>query len=339
MTGSRSSPLALAAASHPRSQLTVAIDERSLGFWALGFGRANPNGLPAAVICSSGTAVANLLPAVVEASQSNIPLLLLTADRPFELRDTGANQTIDQVKIFGSYTRWSSDVTPPSDAFSGRLILSTIDTAIRFATAPAAAGPVHLNLQFREPLAPASAAWSPARFLQGLDDWQGSAEPYTSQVLLNPVGFLNPSRDAAAAAAGSAELKYVLQLLLQAQRGLVVVGEQNDPGSAAAAMQLAAALGWPLAADVLSGLRIGSSSSSGGLQQRQQRQQHVLVHHLDHILLDADSPGSVESWWSQLQPDVVLQMGPRVTSKRVNQFMVGTTWLVLTAPSYLSETP
>jgi hypothetical protein len=79
--GSRSSPLALAAASHPRSQLTIAIDERSLGFWALGFSRANPSGLPAAVICSSGTAVANLLPAVVEASQSNVPLLLLTADR------------------------------------------------------------------------------------------------------------------------------------------------------------------------------------------------------------------------------------------------------------------
>jgi 2-succinyl-5-enolpyruvyl-6-hydroxy-3-cyclohexene-1-carboxylate synthase len=80
-SGSRSSPLALAAASHPRSQLTIAIDERSLGFWALGFSRANPSGLPAAVICSSGTAVANLLPAVVEASQSNVPLLLLTADR------------------------------------------------------------------------------------------------------------------------------------------------------------------------------------------------------------------------------------------------------------------
>lgn len=93
--GSRSSPLALAVAHHPRARLNVCIDERSLAFWALGYGRAK--GLPAAVITSSGTAVANLLPAVVEASLSHVPMIMLTADRPTELRDTGANQTIDQV--------------------------------------------------------------------------------------------------------------------------------------------------------------------------------------------------------------------------------------------------
>lgn len=95
--GSRSSPLALAAARHARTQLNICIDERSLAFWALGYGRAS--GAPAAVITSSGTAVANLLPAVVEASLSGVPMLVLTADRPFELRDTGANQTIDQVRL------------------------------------------------------------------------------------------------------------------------------------------------------------------------------------------------------------------------------------------------
>ncbi|GIL93095.1 hypothetical protein Vretifemale_20557 [Volvox reticuliferus] len=94
--GSRSSPLAHAIASHPRARLNVCIDERSLGFWALGYGRSS--GRPAAVVTSSGTAVANLLPAVVEASLSGVPLLLLTADRPAELRDTAANQTIDQTR-------------------------------------------------------------------------------------------------------------------------------------------------------------------------------------------------------------------------------------------------
>lgn len=93
--GSRSSPLTHAIACHPRARLNVCIDERSLGFWALGYGRAA--GRPAAVVTSSGTAVANLLPAVVEASLSGVPMLLLTADRPAELRDTAANQTIDQV--------------------------------------------------------------------------------------------------------------------------------------------------------------------------------------------------------------------------------------------------
>ena len=117
--------------------------------------------LPAALITSSGTAVANLLPAVVEASQSNIPMLLITADRPSEMRDTGANQTIDQVKIFGGYTRWAIDVAPPDHEVPVRGLLTSADAAVRFATGTPA-GPVHINCQFREPLAPAAADWPPS---------------------------------------------------------------------------------------------------------------------------------------------------------------------------------
>ena len=119
---------------------------------------ALPCSMPAAVITSSGTAVANLLPAVVEASQSNIPLLLITADRPSEMRDSGANQTIDQVKIFGGYTRWAVDVPPPDPAVPVRALLTTTDAAVRFATGTPA-GPVHINCQFREPLAPNVVEW------------------------------------------------------------------------------------------------------------------------------------------------------------------------------------
>ena len=105
--------------------------------------------------------MANLLPAVVEASHSNIPMLLITADRPSEMRDSGANQTIDQVKIFGGYTRWAVDVPPPDHIVPVRGLLTTTDAAVRFATGNPA-GPVHMNCQFREPLAPAVADWPQA---------------------------------------------------------------------------------------------------------------------------------------------------------------------------------
>ena len=126
--------------------LPLLADERSLGFWALGFGRAT--GRPAVVLTSSGTAVATLLPAAVEASQSGMPLLLLTGDRPAELRDSGANQTIDQVKIFGGFTRWHADLPAPLDTLPARTVLSAVDTAVQHATG-LPAGPVHLNCQFR----------------------------------------------------------------------------------------------------------------------------------------------------------------------------------------------
>ena len=120
--GSRSTPLALAAEKHPCARVVVCVDERSLAFYALGVGKgAGSSSAGACVITSSGTAVANLLPAAVEASASNAPLLLLTADRPPELRDTGANQTIDQVKIFGSFTRYSVDLAPPGDGSPARV--------------------------------------------------------------------------------------------------------------------------------------------------------------------------------------------------------------------------
>src|SRR5687768_8931889 len=110
--GSRSTPLVVAAAEHARTRTVVCHDERSLGFFALGYAKGAHQ--PAAVIVTSGTAVANLFPAVVEASMDEVPLIVLSADRPAELRGSGANQTIDQVKIFGDYARYFVDLPPPT---------------------------------------------------------------------------------------------------------------------------------------------------------------------------------------------------------------------------------
>lgn len=149
--GSRCTPLTLAVAARNDVQVIQHFDERGLAFAAVGYGRAT--GRCAAVICTSGTAVANLLPAVVEASLDHVPLLLLTADRPPELRDQGANQTIDQVKIFQQYVRWFSDLPCPAPELKPDFWRSQV----RHGVARTVTGPVHLNCMFREPFGVRSA--------------------------------------------------------------------------------------------------------------------------------------------------------------------------------------
>ena len=126
--GSRSTPLALAVAEHSQAQAHIHFDERASGFHALGYATATQK--PAVIITTSGSAVGNLFPAVIEASKKKIPLLILTADRPPELRFTGANQTIDQVKIFGTYVRWFFDLPCPTEEISPAQVLTTIDQAL-----------------------------------------------------------------------------------------------------------------------------------------------------------------------------------------------------------------
>lgn len=152
--GSRSTPLTLAFDAHPAVDTHMHLDERSAGFFALGMAIAHDR--PVALVCTSGTAVANFLPAIIEAKMSQIPLLILTADRPHELRYSGANQTIDQVKIFGDQVLWSVDLPIPQvDAPK----VATRNISVLAARAYAAAnglpkGPVHLNFPFRKPLEP-----------------------------------------------------------------------------------------------------------------------------------------------------------------------------------------
>jgi 2-succinyl-5-enolpyruvyl-6-hydroxy-3-cyclohexene-1-carboxylate synthase len=150
--GSRSAPLALAVFEQSRLRLHVRIDERSAAFLALGM--AKRSGRPVAVVCTSGTAAANFHPAVVEAHESGVPLLVLTADRPPELRETGANQTIDQVKLYGSAVRWSCEVGTPEERPGMVAYWRSLASRAWHVALDPDPGPVHLNLSFREPLVP-----------------------------------------------------------------------------------------------------------------------------------------------------------------------------------------
>ena len=155
--GSRSAPLALAFWNEPRIKTWSIIDERSAGFFALGI--AQRTGRPAAVVTTSGTAGANVHPAVAEAKHARVPMIVITADRPPELRDRGAGQTIDQIKLYGSAVRWFCELGSIDASDDGLLhFRSAGSRAVAEAEGPAP-GPVHLNVPLREPLAPESAPY------------------------------------------------------------------------------------------------------------------------------------------------------------------------------------
>jgi len=227
--GSRSTPLALAVAQ--RLDVHVVLDERSAGFFALGYGKET--GRPAVLVCTSGTAAANYLPAVKEADLAHVPMLVCTADRPPELRGTGAPQAMDQQHLFGSAVRWFVDPGVPSDhPGAGRFWRSVAARAFAEAMGPRP-GPVHLNLPFREP------------FLsdRAIPEYPGRPDraPWT-EVVGNP-----PAVDGALVAR-------FLDLVGEVERGVILVGQQPgiDPGALA---RFEAATGWPVLADPLSGMR------------------------------------------------------------------------------------
>jgi 2-succinyl-5-enolpyruvyl-6-hydroxy-3-cyclohexene-1-carboxylate synthase len=237
--GSRSAPLAMALHDDPRLRLHVQIDERSAAFTALGLARVSHR--PVAVACTSGTAAANFLPAVVEAHQARVPLLVLTADRPPELRHTAANQTIDQIKLYGDAVRWFVEVgAPEADGAPVRYWRSLTSRAVAEATGPPA-GPVHLNLAFREPLVPDGDGFPP-----GLDGRPGG-RPWTVRDHRRGT----PSPEAVERLAG---------LIRAHRRGVVVVGETDAPPGPLLA--LAQAAGWPVLAEPFSGARQGPHAIS-----------------------------------------------------------------------------
>jgi 2-succinyl-5-enolpyruvyl-6-hydroxy-3-cyclohexene-1-carboxylate synthase len=279
--GSRSTPLVVTFARDRRLRCWSHIDERAAGFFALGATRAT--GRPAALICTSGTAAANYLPAVVEAAQARLPLLVLTADRPPELRDVGAGQTIDQLKLFGSSTKSFVEVgthaaTPERVSWIRQLACRAYWTAL-----DGRPGPVHLNFPLREPLV--------------LDEALPETEPGGDA---SREGRPWISRTASGGGVAQAA-EQAAPIVEGAQRGIVVaggheLGVRRRLGAAIAAF--AARTGWPVLADPLSGARSG-------------------VHAIAHWDLLLRSP----QFAACSDPDVVLRIGDLPTSKHLRRWL------------------
>ena len=236
--GSRSTPLALAIAREPGMHAHVHLDERASAFFALGVAKAA--GHPAAVVTTSGTAATNLFPAAVEASMARVPLLLLTADRPPELRGVGANQTIDQLELFGSYVRWFVDADVPTvseDALGVWEDLARRAVARSMGPTP---GPVHVNLPFREPLVPSGAEVALADAPRGrtIEEHQPPLAPTSAEI------------DA-------------LGEMLSLERGVIVAGSLR--AACRPALDLGERRGWPVLGEPTSGLRVPGTLSTGSL--------------------------------------------------------------------------
>jgi 2-succinyl-5-enolpyruvyl-6-hydroxy-3-cyclohexene-1-carboxylate synthase len=271
--GSRSAALAMAAHDDPRVRLHVEVDERSAGFLAIGLARAT--GRAAAVVVTSGSAVANLHPAVVEADTGEVPLVLLTADRPPELRQTGANQAIDQQRIFGGAVRWAVDVGVAEER-PGVVAYWRSTLARAWATAVGVvgpAGPVHVNLPSREPTVPVTddgrtAASGP--FSQPLHGRPGG-RPWVAAS--RPVGVPEP-----------ATVRELAARLAAVERGLLVVGQTTAPPGPI--HELARALGWPVLAEPAANARAGA----------------LAVAHTHHLLAHPGFAGAH-------RPELVLRVG------------------------------
>jgi len=285
--GSRSTPLAVALWRQPEIEVKVIVDERSAGFFALGAAQAS--GEPVALLCTSGTALVNYHPAVVEADESGIPLLVLSADRPPELRGIGAGQTIDQIKTFGSSVRWFCEVGTHEADDSGLLHYRSVACrALAAARGEVRPGPVHLNLPWREPLAPAPVdgavtATDPLA-LNGRD-----GRPLTAVARTDPApsAFL---------------LDEVAGHIAGATAGVIVAGRQLDPELREPLVQLARVAGFPILADPTSQLRCGP-------------------HDRSRVVAAYDLLLRKESFATRVAPDLILRFGEMPTSKTLRAWI------------------
>ncbi len=279
--GSRSTPLALALAAHEGLSVRVLLDERSAAFFALGM--AKSSGRAIVLLGTSGTAVVNFMPAIVEAALARVPLVVLTADRPTELRDRGAPQTIDQVKLYGDHVKWTTELPLADDAPE---TLAHVRSVAGRAVAEALAGPmgpVHVNAPFREPLIPSGdlGAWP-----------ELTSAPFTGVT-------------AGVRRLPEADIERLAARIAATPRGLILAGptEASDRSQAAQAIaRLAVASGYPIVADPLSGLRAGP-------------------HDRSRVLARTDQLARPGPWIDAHPPQLVIRFGAMPTSKPVVELL------------------
>ena len=291
--GSRSTPLTLAFAEHPRLEAIPVLDERSAAFFALGL--AQRTGLPTILVCTSGTAVANFFPALIEAHYNRVPLLVFTADRPPEMHQCSALQTIEQQNIFGKYPNASYQMAlPSSDPSLLRYLRQTLVQAWEQSCFPKP-GPVHLNFPFREPFLP-----------ERIENIAKIKADFDMEVLL---GNVQPPLAIRSRLSSQAQ-KELKRVMRSTQRGLIIVGpvRPDDPVHFVEAVaELATYSGWPVLADGLSPLRNYAKFNPS------------LVAHYDSILRNAE-------WASKYRPECVFSIGSLPISKPLH------TWLQRNEP-------
>ena len=268
--GSRSTPLAMVMAEHPAMRVHMNIDERSAAFFALGMAKAKRH--PIALLCTSGTAVANYFPAVVEAYYSRVPLIVITADRPHELRDVGAPQAIDQLNIYGRYAKWFVEMALPERTPDMLRYARTMAARAAGMAMNAPAGPVHLNFPLREPLVPTvhEETWKQIE----------AKEPSYTTVMPGKMTI------------GIEQIQELYNELSSVEKGLIVCGPIDQPAFAEAVTKLAEMLDYPILADPLSQLRSGT-------------------HAKEYIIDSYDAILKNETIAASLVPDVVIRFGAR----------------------------
>lgn len=277
--GSRSTPMAMVMAEHPDLNLHIHVDERSAAFFALGMAKALKK--PVAILCTSGTATANYYPAIIEARYSRIPLIVLTADRPHELREVGAPQAIDQIHLYGQHVKWFVEMALPEKTTEMiRYARSICARAAATATA-APEGPVHLNFPFREPLIP-------------------KIDKELFQTAERPKGYVKIHQGSLTV--DNEQLKEIASRISGKEKGVIICGSIETEGFAEAVTKLASALNFPILADPLSQLRSGK-------------------HDHDNIIEAYDTFLRNEDAKSYLKPDIVIRFGAMPVSKALSIFL------------------